>query len=130
MEGTGISTQKIQSSEKVKRICIDLLNVAERLKKFYLEKSREDLIPKIDKFISTRLDNIIYHVDNDDDLQNTIQNFMVIDSIMSTDTYNKKVLQIQKKISLYNRMAQASILGKIKIIVKYIIKKGYSKCHQ
>lgn len=130
MEGTGISTQKIQASEKVKRLCTDLLAVANHLKKFYLEKSREDLIPKIDKFISTRLDNIIYHVDNDDDLQNTIQNFMVIDSIMSTDTYNKKVLQIQKKISLYNRMAQASILGKIKIIVKYIIKKGYSKCHQ
>lgn len=70
---------------------IDLVTVADRLKKFFLEKSRENLLPKIDKFISTRLDNIIYHVYNDDVLQNTIQNFIVIDCIMSTDTYNKKV---------------------------------------
>lgn len=120
-EGTGISTQKIKSTEKVIRICTDVTTISKNLKDFFSNKSDKYCL-QIDNFILRRYDNILYHIDDDDDLYNTLKNFDVADKILKTDFYLKKIKQIQNKVNTYNYMAKSSILSKIKFIIKYFLR--------
>ena len=120
-EGTGISTQKIKSTEKVIRICTDVTTISKNLKDFFSNKSDKYCL-QIDNFILRRYDNILYHIDDDDDLYNTLMNFDVADKILKTDFSLKKIKQIQNKVNTYNYMAKSSILSKIKFIIKYFLR--------
>ncbi len=120
--GTGISTQKITDPLKLKNICNNLKLVKDQLNKYLFNYDKE-MFNYLDSFMEERYKFLYYFVNNDDNLLNTLENLKLVDNILESKLYNKKIEEIQIRIDKLNYLSNCSMIGKIKFVFLYLLKK-------
>lgn len=121
-DALGVSTSKITELSKIEKICKDIITVKNSIQEYILKK-HPDLQSKINSFFELRHHNLEYQVDNDTNVAQTLSNFKYIDGQLSTNFFERKSSEVQKKVSIYNFLAKSSIKQKIKFTIKFIYKK-------
>lgn len=134
---TGISTQKIYSTEQIKKIINDALNVKNQSELFLAQNFPEKL-QYHEQYTKRNCNNISYMISQNSDLAVVLEQLKILDTMLGTSYYESKIKQISGIISKYETVLTLPFIkiclsvfmflisifkNRIQIILKDLLKK-------